>query len=105
MNMQKLLVASLLSLALATPSLAQDKPFKVSGCAFKGIEFGCIVLHTVTGKAYNISTAQPMPTPDSYGTVVGTLRNGETFCLQGPVIEPATWTEKGRHCPFRKAKK
>ena len=103
--MKKLLVAALFSLALATPSLAQDKPIKVSGCAMKGAVLGCMVLRTVSGKTYNISAAQPMPTPDTYGTVEGTLRNWITFCQQGAVINPATWTERGKICPLRKAKK
>jgi hypothetical protein len=103
--MQKLLVVGLFSLALATPSLAQDKPIKVAGCAIKGVEFGCIVLRTVAGKSYNISSAQPRPTLDTYGVVEGTLRNWATFCQQGPVIEPAKWTEKGKLCPLRKGKK
>ena len=103
--MKKLLVAALFSLALATPSLAQDKPIKVSGCVMKGVEFSCIVLRTVAGKTYNISQAQPTPTLDTYGTVKGTLRNWITFCQQGPVISPATWTQRGKLCPLHKAKK
>ena len=103
--MKKLLVAALFSLALASPSLAQDKPITASGCVMKGVEFGCIVLRTVAGKTYNISAAQPTPTPGSFGTVKGTLRNWITFCQQGPVINPATWTERGKICPLRKAKK
>jgi hypothetical protein len=95
----------LFSLALATPALAQGKHIRVAGCAIKGVEFGCIVLRTVAGKSYNISAAQPRPTLDTYGVVDGTLSTGVSFCQQGPIIDPATWTEKGKLCPLRKGKK
>ena len=104
--MQKLLVAALFSLALATPSLAQDKPITVSGCAIKGVNSDVIVLRTVAGKTYNISAAQPTPTLDTYGTVKGTFDEElDHLCQQGPVISPATWTQRGKICPLRKGKK
>jgi hypothetical protein len=103
-KMQKLLVAGLLSSAFVapafvTPSLA-DEPIKVTGCVAPGVEAKCLVLRTITGKTYDITAAKPAPTPGSYGDVDGTLKTGGvTTCQQGPAINPATWTEKGKVCP------
>ena len=103
--MKKLLVAALFSLALATPSLAQDKPIKVSGCAMRGAVVGMHGAADSVRQNIQYQPAQPMPTPDTYGTVEGTLRNWITFCQQGPVIDPAKWTQTGKLCPLHKAKK
>ena len=107
--MQKLLVAGSLALAFVapafvtpafvTPSLA-DEPIKVTGCVAPGVEAKCLVLRTATGKTYDITAAKPAPTPGTYGNVDGTLKTeGVTTCQQGPAINPATWTEKGKVCP------
>jgi hypothetical protein len=108
-KMQKILVAGLLALvfvtqafvtqAFVTPSLA-DEPIKVTGCVAAGVEAKCLVLRTITGKTYDITAAKPAPTPGTYGDVDGTLKTGGvTTCQQGPAINPATWTEKGKVCP------
>jgi hypothetical protein len=103
-KMQKLLVAGSLALAcvapvFVTPSLA-DEPIKVTGCVAPGVEAKCLVLRTIAGKTYDITAAKPAPTPGSYGDIDGTLKtDGVTTCQQGPAINPATWTEKGKVCP------
>jgi hypothetical protein len=102
--MQKLFVAGLLALgfvapAFVTSSLA-DEPIKVTGCVAAGVEAKCLVLRTLTGKTYDITTAKPVPTPGTYGDVDGTLKTeGVTACQQGPAINPATWTETSKVCP------
>jgi hypothetical protein len=98
-KMQKILVAGLLALVFVTPSLA-DEPIKVTGCVAAGVEAKCLVLRTITGKTYDITAAKPAPTPGSYGDVDGTLKTGGvTTCQQGPAINTAIWTEKGKVCP------
>ena len=97
--MQKLLVAGLLSLVCSTPALAAE-PIKVTGCIEKGVEPGCLVLRTNTFQTYSISAAKPKPTPGSYGEVIGEIKFGAiTTCMQGEVIDPAKWIEKGKSCP------
>ena len=107
--MSKHLVAGLLALAFVasafvtppfvTPSLA-DEPIKVTGCVAAGVEAGCLVLRTTTGKTYDVTAAKPAPTPGAYGDVDGTLKTGGvTTCQQGSAISPATWTEKSKVCP------
>lgn len=92
-------------LSLCTAPAFADQPITVSGCAEKGIEFGCIALRTLTGKTYNISAAQPTPVPGTYGTVKGTLRpGGISFCQQGEIINPAAWHMRGKICPLKKKK-
>ena len=103
-KMPKLLVAGLFALAFVTPAFVTpslaDEPIKVTGCVAPGVEAGCLVLRTITGKTYDITAAKPAPTPGSYGEVDGTLKTGGvTTCQQGPAINPATWTEKGKVCP------
>jgi hypothetical protein len=102
--MQKLLVAGLLSLVFVTPAFVTptfaDEPIKVTGCVAAGVEAKCLVLRTITGKTYYISAAKPAPAPGTYGDIDGTLKTeGVTTCQQGPAINPATWTEKGKVCP------
>ena len=100
--MRRVFAAGILLSMFAAPAFA-DQPITVSGCAVKGVEFGCIVLRTVAGKSYNISAAQPRPIPGTYGTVKGTLRTGGvSFCQQGPIIEPAAWHMRGKICPLKK---
>src|ERR1700685_2300404 len=99
--MQKLLVAGLFSLAFLTPALA-DQPIKVkaTGCVEKGVEAGCLVLRTITFQTYNISAAKPKPTPGTYGEVTGVIKFvAITPCMQGEVIDPASWIRKGKFCP------
>jgi hypothetical protein len=99
--MRKRLASCLFALLFATPCLA-DQTIKVTGCVQKGIEVGCLLLRTITGKTYNISAASPTPILGTYGQVVGTLRSGAvSFCMQGAVIEPAAWTKTGQFCPKR----
>jgi len=104
--MRRVLAAAFLLSLLTTASYAQDKRITVSGCVIRGVEPGCLVLLTTPGtKRYNISAAQPMPAPGSYGTVTGTLRpHWITFCQQGEVIEPATWKYRGPLCPLAKGR-
>jgi hypothetical protein len=98
-KMQKLLVAGLFSLAFLTPALAAE-PIKVTGCVAKGVEAGCLVLRTNTFQTYSVSAAKPKPTPGTYGEVIGMINLGAiTTCMQGEVIDPAKWIEKGKSCP------
>jgi len=102
--MKTLSVAIALSLSFASACFA-DEPITVTGCAAKGVEGGCIVLQTVTGKTYNISAARPVPMFGTYGEIKGTLKSGVvTTCMQGEVIDPATWTEQGKSCPLGEKK-
>jgi hypothetical protein len=103
-KMQRLLVAGLLASAFATSAFVTpcvaDEPIKVTGCVAPGVEAKCLVLRTVTGKTYDITAAKPAPAPGTYGDVDGSLKTeGVTTCQQGPAINPATWTEKGKVCP------
>jgi hypothetical protein len=101
--MRALSGAGLVLLAFA-PACFADQQITVTGCVATGVEAGCLVLRTPTGKAYNISSAKPRPVPGSYGTVEGTLKNGViTFCQQGEVINPAKWVMASQSCPARKA--
>lgn len=82
-------------------SFAAAEEITVSGCAAVGTEAQCIILET-GGKTYNITAAQPIPMPGTYGTVTGTLSDKVSACQQGQVIEPATWTvDPGTPCPVK----
>jgi hypothetical protein len=90
-------------LACATGGFAADaKDVTVSGCAHAGVENGCIVI-TDKGRTYNISSAKPTPKADTYGTVTGAVFNGMSFCMQGIILKPATWTpDPKKVCPAEK---
>ena len=70
--MRVVLAAGILLSLCAAPAFA-DQPIKVSGCVVKGVEFGCLALRS-GNKTYNISAAEPRPSPGTFGTVTGTLR-------------------------------
>jgi len=95
-------IAAVFFLSLFCTVSYADQPITVSGCVIKGVEPGCFVLLTTPGhKRYNISAAQPTPTPDTYGTVRGILRtHWMSHCQQGEVIDPAAWTMRGKLCPL-----
>jgi hypothetical protein len=101
--MRRVLAAGILLAMFAAPAFAAQR-ITVNGCAERGVEFSCIVLRTVAGKTYNISAAQPMPEPGTYGTVKGMIWHGVSFCQQGPIIKPAAWHMRGRICPLKRAK-
>jgi hypothetical protein len=104
-KMQKLLVAGLFSMAFLTPAFA-EQPITATGCVEKGVEAGCLVLRTKTFQTYSISAAKPKPTPGTYGEVTGMIKFGAiTTCMQGEVIDPAKWIEKGESCPKEGAAK
>ncbi len=97
--MRRIAAAAIL-LSLFTATSFADQPITVTGCVQQGVEPFCLVLRTITGKAYNISAAQPRPAPGSYGTIKGILKSqGVSFCQQGQVIDPAAWTMRGTSCP------
>ncbi len=85
-------LATLALAALATGGLAAAaKDVTVSGCARAGVENGCIVITSKAG-TYNISSAKPTPKAGTYGTATGVVFNGVSFCMQGIILKPATWT-------------
>jgi hypothetical protein len=104
--MQKLLVAGLFSLACLTPALAEEPAkVKATGCVEKGVEPGCLILRTITFQTYDISAARPKPMPGTYGEVNGRIKSGFSHCMQGPIVDPARWTKKGKICPKEGAAK
>jgi hypothetical protein len=102
--MRRVLAAGILLSLLTAPAFA-EKRVTVTGCVAQGVEFGCLALRTITGKTYNISAAQPRPTPGTYGTVTGTLQPGGASFCSGEIIDPATWKMRGKFCPKAKRAK
>jgi hypothetical protein len=101
--MRRLATIAIAMLACATGSVVADaKDVTVSGCARAGVENGCIVI-TGKGGTYNISGAKPTPKANTYGTVTGAVFDGMSFCMQGTILKPATWTADPRKlCPLGK---
>ena len=103
--MRIVFAAGILLSLCAVPAFAQDKPIKVSGCVVKGVEFGCLALRA-GNKTYNISAAEPKPSPGTFGTVTGTLRpHWVSFCQNGPIISPASFRPGPVLCVKTKTKK
>ena len=99
--MRRLATIAIAMLACATGSVVADaKDVTASGCARAGVENGCIVI-TGKGGTYNISGAKPTPKANTYGTVTGAVFDGMSFCMQGTILKPATWTADPRKlCPL-----
>ena len=97
--MGKFTIFGLIALA-ATGAAFADEPIRVTGCVEQGVEAGCLVLRAAAGKLYNITAAKPAPAPGAYGEVAGTLKSDAmSICMQGAVVDPATWTAKEGSCP------
>jgi hypothetical protein len=101
--MSNLVTIAIALLAFATGSFAAvAKDVTVLGCATAGVEHGCIVIESTDG-TYNISGAKPTPKAGTYGTVTGAVFNGMSFCMQGTILKPATWTpDPKKVCPLGK---
>jgi hypothetical protein len=101
--MRSLATLTIAVLACANGSFAAAaKDVTVSGCARAGVENGCIIIEGKEG-TYNISGAKPTPKTDTYGTVTGAEFNGMSFCMQGTILKPATWTpDPKKVCPVVK---
>jgi len=94
---RRLILSAGIFAMLTLSAVAED--IKVSGCAAVGVEANCLVLKA-DGKTYDITAAQPAPTPGTYGTITGTLTDKVSTCQQGVVVDPATWeVEPGKQCP------
>ncbi|GEM_PF-1794260 len=97
--MRRMLVAGLF-LSVFTANAFAQKSITVTGCVQQGVEAKCLILRTFAGKTYNVTAAKPTPTPGTYGTVKGTLKSdGVDTCQQGPIIDPASWSMRGKFCP------
>ena len=97
--MGKSAVVALLALAAASPAFA-DEPIRVEGCVAAGVESGCLVLRAADGKVYNVTAAKPKPAIGAYGEIVGAIKSDAmSFCMQGPIVDPAAWTAKAGACP------
>ena len=101
--MKRLATLVIVVLVCATGSFAAAaKDVTVTGCATAGVEHGCIVIESKEG-TYNISGAKPTPKAGTYGTVTGAVFNGMSFCMQGTILKPATWTpDPKKICPLGK---
>ena len=95
----KTIAALTVLMSLAAGDASAQQSVTVTGCVAKGVEASCLVLRTVTGKLYDISAAMPKPEVSTYGTVTGVLAQQISFCQQGEIINPATWSLKGKNCP------
>lgn len=71
-------------------SSAYAEQITASGCARAGTEAGCIILQD-GDKTYDITSASPKPTIDTYGTVTGTISSKVTTCQQGTPLEASEW--------------
>lgn len=93
----RLIISSVFVMA-ALPAFAEE--ISVSGCAAAGVEASCMILNAEDGKTYDITAAQPVPEPGTYGMLTGTLTDKMSTCQQGPVVDPAQWqVEPGKECP------
>ena len=93
-------IAMAAALALAVMSTgARADDVTITGCAQAGVESGCVVLNSGS-TLYNITAAKPAPKLGVPGTVTGTVFSGASFCQQGIILSPASWTPvTGATCP------
>lgn len=70
-----------------------------SGCVFRGVEAGCLMLES-GGVVYDITAAKPKPEAGTFGTVKGFAADKMSICQQGMILDPAQWTpDPERSCP------
>ena len=71
----------------------------VSGCPMPGVEARCLIIRGTDGQLYDISAANPRPTPGYLGIqLTGTKSNRVGICMQGIILENITWGYTRQRC-------
>jgi hypothetical protein len=94
-------LALLMTSAVTQQSQAQGARVAILGCVSQGVEGGCLIItDNVSGKVYQINSAQPKPDPAKRLVVrlSGTIVNKISFCQQGPILEEIKWTYTKMRC-------
>jgi hypothetical protein len=107
-----LFAAAALAGCMVTSSASAAQPasgqtVNIFGCVSQGVEFGCLIIkNLVTGKTYQINSANPPPDPAKKWLVhlTGKVSSAITFCQQGPPLTDIKWQYVKIHCPAGKAK-
>jgi hypothetical protein len=94
-------LAFLMTAAVTHQSQAQATRVSILGCVSRGVEGGCLIItDNVSGKTYQINSAEPKPDPAQRLVVrlSGTIVNKIDFCQQGPILEEIKWTYTKMRC-------
>jgi hypothetical protein len=97
--MSRLILAiSALSLLTSSAAIAKDVSISFSGCVFRGVEGGCLMVRSGL-KTYNITGTQPAPAVGRAIAGAGALAGGVGFCMQGNHLKDVHWHYIRMHCP------
>jgi hypothetical protein len=100
-----LLFGALLSVASGFGQSESDKdkkPIEIRGCVAQGVEAGCFVLTTKSGKTYSLH-GKDLPSLDKKLVVwVRGTAGGIDTCQQGIVVQVSSWKWARMRCPQTK---
>lgn len=85
--------------AVAQPAVGTQ--VSISGCPYKGVETGCIMIDSEDGQTYNISGAEPpIDLSQKLGvSLTGTVSDKVSICIQGIVLDDIEYETTKQVCP------
>jgi hypothetical protein len=72
----------------------------VTGCPYRGVTAGCLLIRARDGSVYNISSVSPRPRES--GRMIrlhGAVTERASMCAVGVVLERIRWTRTRQRCP------
>lgn len=97
-------LAATAALSLVGASAAEAKTVSFSGCTYRGVEAGCLMVKS-GGAVYNISAARPRPGVGRAIAGTGSLFTGPTTCMQGTALTRISWHYTKMFCPLERRRK
>ena len=90
--------------AFAQPAVGTQ--VSISGCPYKGVETGCIMIDSEDGVTYNITGADPpIDLSQQLGvSLTGTVSDKVSICMQGTVLDPIEYELTKQVCPLEEQK-
>ena len=111
MTVQRIVTGAIIPGAIAMAALLALSPvpqaapkrgdrITVTGCAYRGVTAGCLMIRGRDGTIYNISGASPRPRES--GRMIrlhGAVTEKLSMCGEGTVLERIRWSRTRQRCP------
>ena len=79
--------------------MAAAETVTINGCAYRGVEPGCVMMRGPTGTVYVVSSAKPPVPINTRIRLHGTVTNDLSFCF-ARVLKKISWRRIGGVCPL-----
>ena len=91
-------LAAVAAASLAASSAASAHNARFSGCTFRGVTAGCLMVKS-GGRIYNITAAKPRPGLNRAIAGSGYVTGAPTICMQGTALRNVRWHYTKMACP------